>query len=208
MPQDRIESKGVEEITVQKARGGDTLFIDGNLDAFGTLFDHARHVDSLGQKQSCIKCHHMNVPLDKESGCWECHSSMYTANDIFRHDWHASPNGATIACDICHKPEQERQKASAKECRDCHIDLYADSTADTLDTYLAVSYVDAMHILCVDCHRGRAVADTTRVALAQCPACHTGPQPDYLKAEMADELSRPAPNHVMMPPAVLQVKEE
>ncbi len=208
MPQDRIESKGVEEITVQKARGGDTLFIDGNLDAFGTLFDHARHVDNLGQKESCIRCHHMNVPLDKESGCWECHSSMYTATDIFRHDWHASPNGAAIACDVCHEPPQERQKASAKKCRDCHVDLYADSTADTLDTYLAMSYVDAMHILCVDCHRWLASADTTRAALAQCPTCHTGSQPDYLKADMRGELRRPAPNHVMMPPAVLQVKEE
>ncbi len=208
MPQNKIESKGVEDISVQKARGGDTLFIDGNYDAFGTLFDHARHVDSLGRKESCLKCHHMNVPLDKESGCWECHTNMYTVADIFRHDWHASPNGAAIACDVCHESQQERQKASAKTCRDCHIDLYADSTTDTLDTYLAVSYVDAMHILCVDCHRGRAVADTTRVALAQCSTCHTGPQPDYLKAEMADELIRPAPDNVMMPPAILQAKEE
>ncbi|MFH1372200.1 MAG: NrfD/PsrC family molybdoenzyme membrane anchor subunit [bacterium] len=205
MPQNKIESKGVEMVSAQKARGGDTLFIDGNHDSFGTLFNHAGHVDSLGQKESCVKCHHMNVPLDKQSGCWECHRSMYTAVNVFRHDWHSSPDGAVIACDVCHEPSQERQKASAVKCRKCHIDLFADSTADTLDTYLAVSYVDAMHLLCVTCHRERVVADTNRAAQAQCPTCHAGSSPDYLRTEALEKPNLPGvASRVLMPKTTLE----
>jgi Ni/Fe-hydrogenase subunit HybB-like protein len=200
MPEAKIEGKGVEMVEAQKARGGDQLYVDGNRDGFGTLFDHAKHVDSLGQKESCVGCHHMNTPLDQESGCWECHKSMYTSTAAFDHDWHASPAGANIACDFCHTPGEERQKATAKVCSDCHTDLLPDGTKIEIHDYDAPSYVDAMHGLCVDCHKERAAADTARASLGLCPACHAGPQPGYLKADVADDLKRPAGVHVMMPP--------
>ena len=55
IPESKIESKGVESVTALKARGGDQLFIEGNRDWFGTQFDHAKHVDSLGHKESCVR---------------------------------------------------------------------------------------------------------------------------------------------------------
>jgi len=204
MPETKIEGKGIEMVPVHKARGGDSLYVDGNHNFFGTRFDHAKHIDSLGRKESCVKCHHMNAPRDKQSGCWECHRSMYAAADVFRHDWHAGPKGANIPCDLCHEAGQERQQASAKRCRDCHTDLYADSLADTLQVYWAVSYVDAMHGQCVTCHREKAVEDTTRASLAQCPTCHAGEPPDYLSAEILEKLSPAGPNHVLLPQATLE----
>ena len=92
----------------EKARGGDVLFIDGNRDGFGVPFDHKLHADSLASEHACGECHHMNMPQDKESGCWECHSAMYTETDIVNHDWHASPDGANIACNDCHTPDLNR----------------------------------------------------------------------------------------------------
>ncbi len=208
MPQDKIESRGVDQVQAQKARGGDTLFIDGNRDAFGVLFGHAIHVDSLGRNQSCTKCHHMNMPLDQQSGCWECHRAMYTAIDVFDHDWHSGVDGADIACNLCHTPEQEREKASAKKCRDCHLDLYSDTAFVLADSHLAPSYVDAMHRQCIDCHRERAQADTTRLAMTLCPTCHAAGPGEYINADIRDQLPIPDSKHVVMPPAVLQVKEE
>ena len=102
MPYSKIEGKGIEIVSPQKARGGDIMFIDGNRDSFGTTFKHAFHVENLGQEDSCFKCHHMNMPKDEQSGCWECHDSMYTEADTFKHDRHAGPEGLNIACDRCH----------------------------------------------------------------------------------------------------------
>jgi Ni/Fe-hydrogenase subunit HybB-like protein len=179
----RVEGKGVETIPVQKARGGEVLFIDGNHDSFGARFDHAKEIEWNGGKKSCVKCHHMNMPLDQQSGCWECHRNQYTPSNVFRHDWHASPDGADIPCDRCHAAGEERGKASAKKCRDCHSDLFPASAgaADSADTELklmAPSYVDAMHGLCIKCHekvaadQKVATGETDKASLTRCPTCH------------------------------------
>ena len=49
-----------------------------------------------GGKESCVKCHHMNLPRDENSACARCHTDMYRPVDAFRHDWHASPAGARV----------------------------------------------------------------------------------------------------------------
>jgi Ni/Fe-hydrogenase subunit HybB-like protein len=199
MPQTKIEGRGVELVPSLKARGGDTLYIDGNRDAYGATFNHARHIDSLGQKESCRKCHHMNEPMDEQSGCYECHRSMYATTAAFDHDWHGSPEGGNIKCDICHTPGEERTDQSAKKCSDCHADLTVDGAPVQVDDYVAPSYVDAMHSLCVKCHEDRAAADTTLAAIRLCPTCHVSPSVDYLKADMRDRLPGHQSRPVMMP---------
>ena len=62
----RIYNDGYENIEVTKARGGDTLFIDGNKDFYGVSFDHKAHE---GLVANCANCHHMNKPGDKATGC-------------------------------------------------------------------------------------------------------------------------------------------
>ncbi len=199
MPGDELESKGVDMIPAQHALGGDTLFIDGNHDLFGTTFDHARHVDSLGNKESCVKCHHMNIPRDLQSACSDCHRNMYATADVFRHDWHADPDGGDIACNLCHPPGEEKQKTSVKACRVCHLDLYPNIDADTTGIYIAVSYVDAMHGQCVSCHAEQVDLDSTRVALTQCATCHTGSEPHYLEPDMAEILNPHPGDNVVLP---------
>ncbi|MCP4566183.1 MAG: Ni/Fe-hydrogenase cytochrome b subunit [FCB group bacterium] len=199
IPDDKIASQGVDPTPAHKARGGDVLYIDGNHDGYGTGFNHAAHIDSLGGTTSCVGCHHMNLPGDKESGCWECHRSMYSVNDVFNHDWHADENGGNLACLDCHAPEQERQKESAKTCNDCHLDLYPEGTKIAVESYLAPSYVDVMHRNCIVCHRQKAAENENRAKLALCPTCHAGLPPDILKDGVRIEDYELGINNVILP---------
>lgn len=199
LPEQKIEGRGVDLAPVLKARGGDTLFIDGNHDSFGTSFDHTKHIDSLGQKDSCVKCHHLNKPLDRESGCWECHRFMYVTTDVFNHDWHSNSHGAKLGCSVCHEEGKPREKATAKNCKDCHTDLFIGGSTITVDSFQAPSYVDAMHQQCVGCHKDRADADTTRTALGQCPTCHSSSPTDYLRQEVKQSLVPTRQVPVMLP---------
>jgi hypothetical protein len=203
LPGNKIESKGIMDVTVHKARGGDTLFIDGNYDRYGVLFNHVKHIDSLGQRESCVSCHHMNVPLDKESGCWECHRGMYTETDIFDHDWHSNTNGANVSCNTCHTPGEDRQKSTAKKCEDCHIALIPAKSAIQVEDYSAPSYTEAMHGLCIPCHKKKTIEIGDQPNLGICTACHETVQPEYLRPEIREGLAGPYFNRVVIPGEVI-----
>ncbi len=204
MPESKIEGKGVEMITVEKARGGDVQFIDGNHDTFGTMFKHAFHIDTLGRTESCVKCHHMNKPLDKESGCWECHRGMYAETDVFRHDWHASADGGNLSCGDCHQEGVERQASTAKVCKDCHTDLYPAGNTVVVDDFMAESYVDAMHKQCIECHETKVKADSTYARLTLCTNCHTEAPLDHMVGGIDFELARRASDgRVTLPKQIL-----
>ena len=208
IPSHKIESKGVEIVPVQKARGGDTLFIDGNHDEYGVMFAHTQHSDSLGQKQSCDNCHHMNMPMDKATGCWECHRYMYSPTDAFNHDWHADTHGGNIPCMQCHPKGKERKAETAKKCDDCHLDLLPSDSPIKVENYTAPPYVDAMHGLCVTCHKKKADELPDKKNLALCTTCHQSAPPQYLKAEISKNLSGPYFNHVVIPGVNLKQEKE
>jgi hypothetical protein len=150
----------------------------------------------------------MNIPKDKASTCNECHSQMYRPADAFRHDWHADPDGAAIACNRCHDASQNRTAASAKKCDDCHTDLIPAGAKIKVDSYQAASYTDAMHDLCVSCHREKAAANAERAQLAECATCHTGKGPDYLREAMRDQLKPRPYNRVLLPGVALSEPAE
>ncbi len=204
MPGARVHSEGIEHVPAQKARGGDTLFIDGNFDGYGVKFDHAKHIDSVVTRDSCALCHHMNMPLDKNSGCWECHREMYTTTDVFRHDWHADPAGADIPCSKCHPEGQRKLAATAAACDDCHIDLIPANAGIKVKSYQGVSYVDAMHLMCVTCHTKKAAELADKKNLAQCASCHEEEPPRYLKDNMQNELAVRKYNRVIIPEQYLK----
>ncbi len=199
MPQGRLLGKGVEDVTVRKARGNDTLYIDGNHDGYGVTFKHKMHIDSLGGNASCVRCHHMSMPLDKNSGCWECHRKMYSASDAFNHDWHASPNGADIRCRKCHTENKNREISTAKTCTQCHNEMASDSAALVDSKYMAMSYTDAMHMLCVSCHHDKAAENPEKVALAECSTCHETAPPEHLHDLLKWYDKQPSFNRVILP---------
>ncbi len=199
MPGKRIRSEGVKTVGVSEARGVDTMYVDGNTDAWGVTFPHQAHIDREGAKESCVKCHHMNYPLDEATGCYACHNLMYSTGDAFRHDWHASPDGANLACAECHSLAQQRSAATAETCDKCHKDLIPPGTAIKVEQYAAPSYVDAMHGVCVDCHRRRSTQKTEWKKLSLCPTCHAEPVPAYWPEEIRQVHRDTVFNRVVLP---------
>ncbi len=185
---DRLSGEGFPETPVQQARGGDTLFIDGNRDYYGVAFKHKFHTDSV--KVNCLECHHMNKPGDKNTGCYECHNDMYTNGDAFRHNWHSSPEGANISCAECHDGKTSKGREFYGDstraralCEKCHKDMFTEGMAiRQAATYKTASYTDAMHKLCVGCHETRLSGDALlkqrKPNLAVCSTCHSAKIPD------------------------------
>jgi Ni/Fe-hydrogenase subunit HybB-like protein len=164
-------SRGVDPAPVHSARGGESLWVDGNLDGYGVSFKHETHAQPNGAKAPCVMCHHMNLPRDRNSACSRCHSDMYLPTDAFRHAWHASPAGGRLACYQCHRLGTPRAAATAKPCADCHKGLVPTGATIQVKRYLAVSYVQAMHELCVGCHQ-KAAREQHKPDLARCAECH------------------------------------
>lgn len=176
-----LESKGVENIPVKRARGGDTLLIDGNRDGYAVVFDHKAHKK---RGVTCGYCHHINKPDDRATGCYECHDKMYSEGDAFRHNWHSSPTGANLNCFKCHDKSKSKglnfTKADFKDefmCKKCHKTMIPpDSRTPEITTYKTLSYTNAMHNLCIKCHEKKLHADTLlakrKPNLAKCKNCH------------------------------------
>lgn len=166
-----VRSDGMRPTPVNRARGGDTLWVDGNLDGYGVAFRHTWHQGNLGAKESCVLCHHMNLPEDKNSACSSCHYDQYLPADAFRHDWHSSPDGAKLGCAECHPRGREKGAEGAKQCAECHPNLVPAGAKIEVKQYQAPSYTNAMHGLCVACHQAKA-EEVERPDLARCATCH------------------------------------
>jgi hypothetical protein len=124
---------------------------------------------------------------------------MYSASDAFRHDWHGDPDGAGLACDRCHPRGQRKKAATAAKCDDCHLDLIPTGATIKVDNYIAPSYTDALHTLCVDCHEKKAAELADKKDLARCPTCHDVESPRYLKEDMQREVAGRSYNRVVLP---------
>jgi len=164
-------SRGLDPEPVQHARGGETLWIDGNLDGFGVAFRHEDHEQRNRGKASCVLCHHMNLPRDRNTGCDHCHSEMYRTTDAFRHEWHSSPAGGRVACWECHERGKPRSAVTAKPCVSCHKDLIPAGATIQVRQYRASGYAPALHQLCIGCHvtSGQKLG---KPELARCANCH------------------------------------
>ncbi|MBD3166275.1 Ni/Fe-hydrogenase cytochrome b subunit [bacterium] len=207
-----IRSEGVDPAPVAEARGGDTLWVDGNTDGYGVFFKHEQHAkwvaqtlalaemdvppDSLALAEAmeragtvseeavCAACHHMNLPADETSGCYQCHADMYSTTDAFRHDWHASPAGAALACAECHTPGEVKNAESVEHnCEHCHKDLVPAQATLAVENYGAPAYAAAMHDMCIGCHMEQAEV-RNRAGLAQCATCHGTMAQEFVDADL------------------------
>jgi Ni/Fe-hydrogenase subunit HybB-like protein len=179
-----LGSKGVDSTPVTRARGSDTLIIDGNRDGYLVKFPHLSH-QNIGV--TCGYCHHLNKPDDKATGCYECHYDMYSNGDAFNHTWHSSAQGANLNCFECHNNEQSKgkefrtnQKNSIDLCNKCHKDIIPhDSKMKNIKNYITASYTDAMHKLCIECHtsklQGNSELALNKPNLDKCSNCHKAP---------------------------------
>jgi len=216
-------SKGLVKTPVHRARGGDTLWIDGNIDGFGAILTHRSHMKgcfrgpdcaschtdepnfpdnhTVGQSASdptCARCHHMNLPRDKNTACSTCHRDMYQTTDAFGHAWHSSRQGANLTCADCHTQGKIKSAENAKACTDCHSDLVPEGSSISFTHYQAIGYVEAMHRLCIKCHNMKAeiVGDTE---LARCSTCHIGERDFIDAADIATKIRHRIGKRVVLP---------
>ncbi|MDP8208178.1 MAG: Ni/Fe-hydrogenase cytochrome b subunit [Candidatus Electryonea clarkiae] len=170
----KVASQGIDSTPVSQARGCEVLMVDGNLDGYGVKFPHAEHITRIGSEpEKCTVCHHMNLPGDSQTECSNCHSEMYQSVDAFRHDWHASSDGANISCFKCHDKGKPKDVDSAVECSECHQDLIPAGATIKVDQYNAPGYVDALHIACIRCHETYIDTVANR-KIDECSSCHKG----------------------------------
>ena len=218
MPGSKLYAEGIDYITVRPASGIDTLCINGNRDDQFVEFPHQAHIawlkthkislnidgvvhtESIAGKDSCTFCHHLNMPGEKLSECSECHTSMYSQVDFFRHEWHSSTSGGNVKCDDCHTPGVTRTAQSARKCTACHPAYTANAVENRTDgEYFALSYTDAMHQLCVSCHTAEAKEVKDKPNLARCTTCHRTGIPPALKAGMKWDIAMPRFDNVVLP---------
>ncbi|MEJ2720286.1 MAG: cytochrome c3 family protein, partial [bacterium] len=111
----------IGSIPQQDSEDAVVMLLDSNRDGRYVLFDHDQHALRYRDKGDCGVCHHMNKPYDRYSGCYECHSDMYLAVDVFDHDLHMKKTGGNRHCADCHTDESlPKIRANTKGCLECH----------------------------------------------------------------------------------------
>jgi hypothetical protein len=154
------------------------LTVDGNRDGPVVLFNHDGHIEREGGEGSCVQCHHLNLPFDRGTSCYECHRDMYEATPLFSHASHVEKLDGNAGCSECHSEElQVRSRESATACAECHSEPAGATSvipAAQPRWRAAPGYMDAMHELCVTCHTERAELEPQRFGdlLDRCDACH------------------------------------
>ncbi len=182
---------------IQRARGADILRVgDGPRYVY---FDHKRHQDDNGGKQSCVLCHHLHMAGDVGTPCSECHRGLYTPTNIFSHDRHVARLGGDASCVKCHGKKRPVDLAAVKKCSGCHEKdmMTKNPVVKVFDVRTACSYKDAMHKMCIPCHAKKASdPKLNKPNLGRCGACHnsgTESEKIYLAAfpPQPEEAARP-----------------
>jgi hypothetical protein len=158
---------------VSAATGWETLHIDGNKSTYLVNFPHLDHqerlIDEITGESNCQTCHHLDLPDDKATACWECHADYHQPSSIFNHSTHQQALGGNESCQECHSGEHVKQ--TAEICQDCH-ETMVPIDGQTVFNMKASGYEDAMHGRCLDCHEQQAL-EQDRPDLALCSTCHT-----------------------------------
>jgi Ni/Fe-hydrogenase subunit HybB-like protein len=154
------------------------LLIDGDDDGDGVLFIHDAHKERLGgDPASCSRCHHRNRRGDRASSCVICHRDMYAITDTFDHDRHVAAHGSNAGCGRCHQdPRAAKDRTGSAPCDSCHRpELRPESgirPASGPASGRAAAYRDAMHGLCVECHRSEDARRGDAPRRSRCTYCH------------------------------------
>lgn len=188
------------------------LRLDANTNGMSVDFPHRFHqtefqkVYGLAEKETCVKCHHLNIPKDNNTLCRRCHADMELATPIFRMENHHdrfktdADREAFLLVDLSDK------RAAFKACAGCHKD---DNAMKGMVAYeakgfdqAAPSYKDAMHANCLTCHRLREreknIKPSDPKSPGNCLFCHRDWADDGLFTEK--DAIKPASDGAPAPP--------
>ena len=168
-------------IGLDASRG--VLRIDGNRTGVYTDFPHAAHQQRLGGDSSCMTCHHLSMPKDRNTPCSRCHRNMVYAMDIFDHPYHLQAvahkenlsqwHPSNHTCVICHGAGRPKTTGNVKTCLECHREdmFLAGGSAIHSNISSANSFREAMHGVCIPCHQ-QEQEKVDRSGLSDCFTCH------------------------------------
>jgi hypothetical protein len=158
------------------------LVLNGDRDDDAIRFPHDAHKKRLGDAASCDRCHHQNLPGEEASECHACHRDMSRKTSIFDHNGHIALMGGKWSCEECHDADKPKNGTTAVACVSCHReDMGLKASPARPYDYHARSYTDAMHGLCVACHREQDQKSNTQTA--ECRFCHEAEKPPSLSGE-------------------------
>lgn len=178
---DAVPDRKYHPVPVAKARAmpdGKTLRIENGNVRRAVNFNHQAHQDTLGGKESCKKCHHMNPEKNVITPCYLCHSDLYARASIFNHPRHQMAFKDKGSCRTCHP--KERTSKTFRPCKDCHPAMYPENLSAGKPQFIAPAFQDAMHLSCIVCHkeqwpkRGKPTPD-------YCNTCHKDMESDIWK---------------------------
>ncbi len=181
-----------------------SLRIDGNRGGVDTEFPHAEHKERLGGDSSCVTCHHISLPGDETTPCSRCHRHLVEPTLIFDHDLHVAKVAEkeelkgvfpeNHSCVLCHTGGGSKTAANAKPCLECHKEdtRWEEEYGESDELSWAVSYLEAMHTNCADCHAEKA-EEAKRPGLGDCATCHGSLSPRVLPAGAAPRGSTSPP---------------
>ena len=170
---------GLKDTSADTAKSLPLTILDGNRNGRLVLFPHKEHESLLGDAASCAVCHHQNKPFDSNTSCHECHSDMYEATDTFEHMYHVDKLGGNDGCIQCHTDSTSaKTRDTAVACSECHADMVVPGSrvavpASGLSGF-APGYMDAMHGLCIGCHKEEKAAqpESFDASFDRCDGCH------------------------------------
>jgi hypothetical protein len=103
---------------------------------------------------------------------------MYEPRSVFDHDVHVLQLGGNEGCVQCHRDGTEvKSYETITECSDCHRNEIASRAfveAPPKRWGEAVGYMNAMHSLCMECHKREALTAPSQAPehLNRCMTCH------------------------------------
>ena len=102
---------------------------------------------------------------------------MYLGVDIFDHDLHMAKTGGNAQCFQCHADKTlPKVRENTTKCLECHQGMVQQGARVTASSpninSLTVGYMDALHGLCITCHK--EVQDSTGLPddFSRCARCH------------------------------------
>jgi Ni/Fe-hydrogenase subunit HybB-like protein len=188
MPQRAWTADHTESAPVRPVQGLNVLRIYAADNEASVDFDHEAHVELLRERtpteyateqDMCVSCHHLSSDIGSAGeseaaggppSCGACHSDMYSPTSTFDHELHVDlvEPGGNKSCDRCH--EGGHSADTAVQCVECHENMGPGEDGQPFD-YIAPSYEDAMHGLCIECHEAEA-QKLNQPLLPSCATCH------------------------------------
>jgi len=166
------------------AKVPELIRIDSNNNGNFADFTHQKHIQtfmkeySLAEEATCEKCHHLSLPVKKEdigkkreyTNCRVCHKYMEVA---------------TLVCNFAAhnkyaKFDLSNRKKDYRACVGCHRENMPGLKKYELTGFNAYApgFKQAMHGLCLTCHRLEEEDPADQLSRGNCLGCHRAYKPE------------------------------